>query len=240
MEKQQQQQDQAEAVVESGIENLSLGLGAAPPSGSPLRPEEPEDEKSAEEKAAQIQASNEPKKFMVCVDASPNCESAFKSAVSWMKEKDELVIVNAPEVYQPRVLLPAWGDRADVNKKIVERGQEICDYYVKRGQEAKVANVYCRVLVNFKVSPKQAVVDFADENNIHTIFVGTRGLGYVRTFFVGGFSRFLVQNAHCNVMVVKPKAEDGEGQVQPEGPVPEPQAADVEAGSAEPAVSPAE
>lgn len=185
-------------------------------------PEEPQTEQvgttepdvdMGESKAVEGEAEAEdtPKIFMVCVDGSPNCEAALKSAIKWMKEADALVIVNSPEVFQPRVLLPSWGDRSEVNKKIIERGQETCDHYVDVAK-TQVSRVSSRVLVNCQVSPKQALVDYADANNVHTIFVGTRGLGYVRSFFIGSFSRFLVQNAHCNVMVVKPtEPEEGAG-----------------------------
>lgn len=162
-------------------------------------------------KPEDLQEEQKPKKFMVCVDGSDNSMSALFAAIKWKKDCDHLGIVNAPEIYQPRKFFPEWADRQLVNKKMIEGAEEILAHFVKVAQDEGISNVSSCVVVSDKgASPKQAIVDLAGADGIHTVFIGTRGLSAARTFFVGSFSRFVAQQAPCNVMVVKCKVDKEE------------------------------
>ncbi|MGV3488490.1 MAG: universal stress protein [Tuberibacillus sp.] len=52
-------------------------------------------------------------------------------------------------------------------------------------------------------SPGPAITEFANENNIDLIVMGSRGLGSVKAFFLGSVSHYVVQTAKCPVLIVK-------------------------------------
>jgi nucleotide-binding universal stress UspA family protein len=48
-----------------------------------------------------------------------------------------------------------------------------------------------------------AIVDYAEENNIELIVIGTRGLSGFKKLLVGSVATNVVTYAHCPVLVVK-------------------------------------
>jgi nucleotide-binding universal stress UspA family protein len=48
-----------------------------------------------------------------------------------------------------------------------------------------------------------AICQYADENNIDLIIIGSRGLGNMQQLILGSVSNYVVQNATCPVMVMK-------------------------------------
>ncbi|WP_282937928.1 universal stress protein [Paenibacillus sp. RC67] len=52
-------------------------------------------------------------------------------------------------------------------------------------------------------SPANTILDYADENGIDLIIMGSRGLGAIREFFLGSVSHNVVQNAKVPVLIVK-------------------------------------
>lgn len=151
---------------------------------------------------------HEPNTLMVCVDASPNSRDAFNAALKWKRPEDLLLIAHSPELIQAYSMLPPWTEREKINKSLIERGQELCDFYVKLAEDAKETNAKAKVLGEASISPKQALVDLARDEKVQTIFIGTRGLGFMKQMVLGSFSRYLVHHADCNVMVVRPKATE--------------------------------
>jgi len=67
----------------------------------------------------------------------------------------------------------------------------------------EVGGVATIVLADYGQNARDQAVQFAETNAIDTIFVGTRGLGAVKRFFLGSFSTHIVHHAHCNVFVAK-------------------------------------
>ena len=52
-------------------------------------------------------------------------------------------------------------------------------------------------------SPAVVILDFAENNNIDLIVMGSRGLGVVKGVLLGSVSQYIVEQAKCPVMVVK-------------------------------------
>ena len=73
----------------------------------------------------------------------------------------------------------------------IERASEI----IKKQVEFKAYRV--------EGSPKKEIVDFAEENDIDLIVMGSTGKGAIDRVLVGSTASYVVNHAPCNVMVVK-------------------------------------
>lgn len=52
-------------------------------------------------------------------------------------------------------------------------------------------------------SPGQAIVQYASDNDVDLIVMGSRGLSGVKEFFLGSVSHFVVQHSKCPVFILK-------------------------------------
>ena len=53
-----------------------------------------------------------------------------------------------------------------------------------------------------------AIVDVADEEQSDLIVMGSRGFGTFRSMLVGSVSHYVLQQAHCPVLIVKGMPDD--------------------------------
>jgi Universal stress protein family len=51
--------------------------------------------------------------------------------------------------------------------------------------------------------PGEAICSYAHKSNIDTLFLGRRGLGTIKRLFLGSVSRYCIENAICNIVVIK-------------------------------------
>jgi len=56
-----------------------------------------------------------------------------------------------------------------------------------------------------KGDPASEIVDFAREDDVDLIVVGSRGLSGIKMFLLGGVSKRVTEHAHCSVLVVRKK-----------------------------------
>ena len=75
---------------------------------------------------------------------------------------------------------------------ILKRVSEIVDEQV----EYEEINLYDN-------NAKRQIVQYAKENKIDLIVIGSTGTGVIDKFFVGSTTQYVVNHAPCNVMVVK-------------------------------------
>jgi nucleotide-binding universal stress UspA family protein len=155
------------------------------------------------------------KMLMVVVDGSENSSRAFDVALDFCKDEDTLVICHAVELISesshavmatglipPVVIDPHMLERT--NNSLIDRGKKIVAHYKKKVRSNKNIKFKVKhaVLTSKIESAKECVVSFANKAKFHTIFTGTRGLGSVKSFFMGSFSRYLLSNSEANVMLV--------------------------------------
>eukprot|EP00808_Paulinella_micropora_P019100 g11573.t1 len=142
--------------------------------------------------------------LMVLVDGSEFSEKAFQKALSCMRENDTLTVVTAIEFLKPLVVSHSFVSFDDANKELQEQGKVLLAKYIKEAKEAKAkdGSVKSAMVLASGTSDniKEATLKFAEKHKVDTIFVGTRGLGAVKRFFVGSFSNYIIQHSHCDVM----------------------------------------
>ena len=51
--------------------------------------------------------------------------------------------------------------------------------------------------------PREQILELAEKHNIDFIVMGSRGMGTVKRMLLGSVSNYVVNHAHCNVLVVK-------------------------------------
>eukprot|EP00808_Paulinella_micropora_P008890 g45839.t1 len=151
--------------------------------------------------------------ILVLVDGSPQADTAFSTALKWKAPEDELHIVHAIDTI-PIATSFVYGGHpgeavthddpavyAAAREALNKRGKALAEGYARICRERKVPHVTTAVLSG--QDPKEAVLSYAKDKKVHTIFVGTRGLGMVKRMFMGSFSRYMVEHAECDVMVIK-------------------------------------
>ncbi|WP_152656123.1 universal stress protein [Oceanobacillus sp. CFH 90083] len=73
-------------------------------------------------------------------------------------------------------------------------------------KELEEGGIKCKtdILLDYTFrNPASQLIDYAKENEIELIVLGSRGLGGVGRFFLGSVSSQVVHQAHCKVLVVK-------------------------------------
>lgn len=133
-----------------------------------------ENSKRALEKAKQIAMLDDKSKITILtVWDFPNGMSSFKSEAFHLY--DEIIKIQKDEAI--KILSKAEGEVAEIKER--------CHFTQVQGH------------------PAQSVVDFAGDDDIDLIVVGSRGLSGLKKLFLGSVSNHIVQDAPCAVLIVK-------------------------------------
>ena len=132
-------------------------------------------------------------KILVAVDGSVTSSSAAENAID-LAEKFGADLI-ALYIVPPNIKIREIFDLAK------ENGQRIVDE-VKYAESAKKLNVQTEVLWDVG-SITKAIVEYAEENNVNLIVLGTRGISGIKQMLLGSTASGVVTYSHCPVIVVK-------------------------------------
>ena len=132
-------------------------------------------------------------KILVAVDGSVISSSAPENAIV-LAEKFRADLI-ALYIVPPNIKIREIFDLAKQN------GQKIVDE-VKYAEYAKKLNVQTEVLWDVG-SITKAIVEYAEENNVNLIVLGTRGITGIKQMLLGSTASGVVTYSHCPVIVVK-------------------------------------
>ena len=132
-------------------------------------------------------------KILVAVDGSVTSSSAAENAID-LAEKFGADLI-ALYIVPPNIKIREIFDLAK------ENGQKIVDE-VKNAESAKKLNVQTEVLWD-EGSITKAIVEYAEENNVNLIVLGTRGISGIKQMLLGSTASGVVKYSHCPVIVVK-------------------------------------
>ena len=144
-------------------------------------------------------------KYLVCIDHSRWAESAFNSALTHMNlQHDELHLMSVIEDDN-------YADFAGAAYAydIVIRSRRVFREKTKKflrwfGVKAKKLGVAKDVhLIIAHGSPGSLICEYIDERGIDSVYMGRRGLGAIERLFIGSVSKYVVENSHCTVVIVK-------------------------------------
>mmetsp|Transcript_3953 Transcript_3953/g.7589 ORF Transcript_3953/g.7589 Transcript_3953/m.7589 type:complete len:190 (+) Transcript_3953:45-614(+) len=154
---------------------------------------------------------------VVSVDDSPMTDHVLKwCARRILTDKDKVVLVHAVEysnvTFLPGSEIGAFSGgtvMADVNEAIrkaaVEKGTKFLQECSKKlSAEGSAANELKLLLVHPSTSVKGAICDYTDDIKPDLVVCGSRGMGAMGRAFLGSTSDYLMHNAKCSTMIVKP------------------------------------
>jgi len=122
-------------------------------------------------------------KILVGVDGSDNSMSALKEAIKVAKKFSGSVTVITVYTKETEHEI----GRIEQNIQLLLKDSQV-DY---------------KFIPIFGSNPSRALVDYAEQEKLDLIVVGSRGLGKAAAFLLGSVSNDVVSKASCDVLVVK-------------------------------------
>ncbi len=89
----------------------------------------------------------------------------------------------------------------DAQHKIDDAAKALLRKHARTAHEAGVKKVH--LLLATSDHPGDSIVTAAKEKSIDTIVIGRRGMSTLKRLFLGSVSRYVVENAPCDVVVIK-------------------------------------
>jgi len=150
-------------------------------------------------------------RYMIAIDGSQNARDAFESAVRLAKQnEDELFLISVAEKFPMEI-----GPMKAINLKIEDAARGFLACY---NEIAKERGFKPRCILGKAGSVGEMICQAVDKKQIDFLFVGRRGMGWGQRLLAGSVSRYLMENANCNVVVVKgsylPEQHDSLNQVR--------------------------
>jgi len=81
-----------------------------------------------------------------------------------------------------------------------KRSKKILVHY---GQKAKQLGIKYTMMKGSAANAGELICKAVKQYNVHTVVTGRRDMGDFKRFFLGSTSKYIVENAECNVVVVK-------------------------------------
>lgn len=139
------------------------------------------------------------KQIIVPVDDSTHSYQALKYACNVATETDaDIVLVNVRPHYEASPNFHQFVSKEEIIEYVEEAANNILD---KALQSVEDQNIHIEKVVRVGV-PKVEITDLAKERNACCIIMGRRGLGAVKSAFIGSVSLGVLQLATCPVTMV--------------------------------------
>ena len=151
-------------------------------------------------------------KILFCTDFSENSIPARHRAVEYAEafsaELCILHVVNASPLGYPIFEERIPVDMAQLQQDIQERVQEELDLVAQECREAHFSDDF-DVSACYRVAdPAEGIVQFADEENVDLIVMGTHGWTGFKSLILGSTAENVVRTANCPVLTVRSKTPD--------------------------------
>jgi nucleotide-binding universal stress UspA family protein len=148
-------------------------------------------------------------KILAAVDGSKPSEIAFQRALELaMAEHSELHIVYA--IPETRIGGLAeygtkYGSMAIVHSyyEVLKKGAQQWLGQLEQAAKAEGVCAKSETLWELGKPPAQLITEYAKNNDIELIVMGSRGLGGFKRLLLGSIASAVVAHAHCSVMVVR-------------------------------------
>lgn len=137
------------------------------------------------------------RRILLATDLSPASDEATRQAFDLAADLgSDLLIVS---VIDPAVRGVPGGRVTRMDQRRAER-ESAAQQLVIRGRQAGVPVTF----LVWEGEPGQSIVDAAAAEQVDLIVVGTHGRGAVGRLLIGSVSDFVLRNAPCPVLVVRP------------------------------------
>ncbi len=154
------------------------------------------------------------KSVLVGVDGSEYAESALNAAIDIAKRYSAklfiVFIYSLPSMplftgvpAYPHIITSFPNYYPKITPEVKEKMEPLLEKYKKNAIEQGIKNVEAKI-VPFWGTVGEGLARFAEENKISMIVVGSRGLTGLRRVLLGSVADYVIRNANCNVIVVRP------------------------------------
>jgi nucleotide-binding universal stress UspA family protein len=137
-------------------------------------------------------------KILVAIDGSEPSMDAAEYAISISKEYN----ADLYALYVIRADVDLFGvhPNSEYTRTMENEGEKYLD---KVKSKAAEKNIQIKSHIIASINITGGIVDFAEENNIDLIVIGTRGSSGFKKLLLGSVAANTITYAHCPVMVVK-------------------------------------
>lgn len=159
------------------------------------------------------------RKILLVIDGSPSSVSATRYLGRFpLPEKSEIQIMHVlPPIRMPIMMEPYYGAWQTVYATYPTPEEEELENKKQTKQAEALLARTCRILqlhglgsttVLKRGDAATEIIDYVHKNGIDLIVAGSRGLGNLRSLWMGSVSRKLVHYSDCSILIVKvPKKE---------------------------------
>ncbi|OEU44000.1 universal stress protein [Methanosarcina sp. Ant1] len=140
------------------------------------------------------------KKILVATDGSESAVNAVSHGINIAKatgaEVHVLYVISTEYAVTTRTVR-GWTD--EFEESLAKRGAVAIDYVKGLGKEAgiKVEPVFLRG------TPAEEILDYAEDNDIDLIMMGTHGLTGVKRFLIGSVAEKVLRHSKIPVMIIR-------------------------------------
>jgi len=139
-------------------------------------------------------------KILVAVDGSEDSDKAFEYA-SYLAKRCEAPLLIVHVCVEFGKAADKWKEHDSFVKDLKEASTSMLKKYQTRAMESTIGNI--RILEAPGDDVVKEVINTADEEQIDTIVVGSRGLKAPKEFLLGSVSYKMTHYAKCPVIVVR-------------------------------------
>ncbi|WP_342765712.1 universal stress protein [Methanohalobium sp.] len=139
-------------------------------------------------------------KILIATDGSINSEGAIDSGLEIARlsgAKVYALYVMAPTGFTLRGTQETWVK--EVYNELSKEGKEATEYIKQLGEDYGLEVE----AVMLEGNPSEMIIDFADENEIDLIVMGTHGKTGLQKFLIGSVAEKVVRNSNKEVLVVR-------------------------------------
>lgn len=135
-------------------------------------------------------------KILVPVDGSEESEKAISQAIHLAQlDKGQLVFFYVVNIQQAAISIHLCQEIID---SLTGEGNRLLEEIKEKLPEG----INCETVLDVGI-PYEKIVDYAKDNNIDLIVMGSRGLSLVEGILMGSVSRNVLEQAPCSVLIAK-------------------------------------
>jgi len=147
------------------------------------------------------------KKILIAIDKSGFKEKIIQNGIVLSKAFDSSLL--AIHVLDKAAMGMEWnllsfyrgGRIENYESALIKESEELLNEVKIMAQKHGIA-VETKVIIN-SPSSAESIIDYAKDNGVDLIIIGTKGLAGIDKFVMGGVANKVISHAHCRVLAIR-------------------------------------
>lgn len=165
----------------------------------------------AEQQVENSAEGSSPKRnILIAMDGSKHSEHAFEWFVEhiYNKDTDNVILAHSAEIEVKLPTAALMGSPATKHAMFQEHEEQVKKVFRSIENIANKHNVPHKLeRLNKPEKPGEAIIKAAEQQDVHLIIVGSRGMGTIRRTIMGSVSDYIMHHSHVPVVVCKHEDE---------------------------------